>query len=82
MLRKWVAFLGAFASLPVVACGQQQRGQSVQLPEGHGKEMVEANCSRCHGLGLVANAGFSEKDWQDLFSSMVKLPSDQSTAIS
>jgi virginiamycin B lyase len=81
MLRKIVVLLTAFLSLPVIACAQQQRGQAVELPEGHGKELVEADCARCHGLGLIANAGFSEKDWQDLFSSMVKLPSDESTAI-
>src|SRR5438046_4079373 len=81
MMRKSIVLLAVFMSLPGIACAQQQRGQAVQLPEGHGKELVEANCATCHRLSLVANAGYSEKDWQEVFSSMVKLPSDQASTI-
>jgi virginiamycin B lyase len=63
------------------AQARPQRGQPVQLPEGTGKEMVQNSCSQCHGLNLVANAGYTEKEWRGVFSSMVALPTDQSAAI-
>jgi len=80
MLRKSVLALAAI-SLCSAGTAQAQRGQPVQLPEGHGKEMVEASCARCHGLNQITNAGYTEKEWQDLFSSMVSLPGDQSATI-
>ena len=76
-----ISFALAAISLCSGASAQSQRSQQVQLPEGHGKELVEANCARCHGLGQIANAGYTEKEWQAVFSSMVNLPSDQSAVI-
>src|SRR6266446_8509720 len=81
MLRKSIALLAAFIALPLVALAQTRRGPAVQLPDGPGKEIVEANCSRCHGLGLIANAGYAKNDWEQVFSSMVSLPKDQSSEI-
>ena len=60
----------------------QRGGPPVQLPEGPGRELVQATCTRCHALNLIANSwGNTREGWQRLFSSMVALPSDQSAAI-
>ena len=57
------------------------RGQ-VALPDGPGKEEVQTQCTKCHALGLIANAGGNTKqEWADLFGTMVKLSDDQRAAI-
>jgi mono/diheme cytochrome c family protein len=61
----------------------QQGGQQVQLPEGAGKEAVQANCTKCHGLNLITNYwGDTRQGWETLFGSMVALPADQKAAVS
>jgi len=81
MFRESILSLTITISLCSTLSAQPPRGRQVQMPEGDGKAMVEATCSRCHGLGLIANAGYTEQDWRELFSSMVSLPSDQSATI-
>src|SRR4029453_1209140 len=47
---------------------------AVQLPEGAGREPVQATCTRCHALNLIANSwGYTRDGWQDRISTMVKL---------
>lgn len=61
--------------------GRGGRGQ-VALPDGDGKEAVTAACARCHGLNMITGTvGFTETGWRDLISTMVALPTDQSTTI-
>ncbi len=61
--------------------GRGGRGQ-INLPDGPGKDAVQGECSKCHALGLIANAGGNTKqEWVDLFGTMVKLPTDQQNAI-
>lgn len=60
-----------------------QRGAPVALPDGAGKELVQANCSTCHGLHLITGSwGYTRQGWETLFSSMIALPKDQAGAIS
>jgi virginiamycin B lyase len=66
------------ATFPATA--QAQRGQ-VNLPEGLGREVVQASCTACHGLNMITGAaGYSEERWRYLIESMVALPDDQMTA--
>jgi virginiamycin B lyase len=52
------------------------------LPDGPGKDEIQAQCTKCHALGLIVNAGGnSRQEWIDLFSTMVKLPNEQRDAI-
>ena len=72
-----VAFLG---SLPDSAHAQR-RGQPVQLPEGAGQELVQANCTQCHGLNMIPGSGFDEDGWEALVATMVALPEMQSKTV-
>ena len=66
---------------PVQAQGQR-RGEPVQLPEGVGQELVQAHCTSCHRLNQIANSwGYTREGWEELFSSMVALPSDQAELV-
>src|SRR5215475_3694991 len=51
------------------------RGQAITLPDGPGKAAVQAQCVKCHALGLIATSGgYTRQGWQELFGSMVALP--------
>jgi virginiamycin B lyase len=66
-----------------ISTPQQARGQAVTLPDGPGKDMVQANCTKCHGLNMITNYwGDTRQGWETLFGSMVALPNDQKAAIS
>src|SRR5580692_9357960 len=45
-----------FAAGFVTPVFSQGRGQAA-LPEGPGKEQVQMQCTKCHALGLITNAG-------------------------
>jgi virginiamycin B lyase len=58
----------------------------VQLPEGPGRALVEAQCVKCHGLDTVARAGYSRDDWRTRVSMMLNVgatlaPGDVDTVI-
>jgi len=76
------AVYGSVFSARVV--GQQgPQAQQVQLPDGAGKEVVQANCTKCHGLNMITNYwGDTRQGWETLFSTMIALPADQKTAVS
>src|SRR5207248_6663495 len=85
MLKKSHGFIAVFVCIliSVIAVPGRSQGQrggrgQVALPEGPGKEEVQMQCTKCHALGLIANAGGNTKqEWTDLFGTMVKLPTDQ-----
>lgn len=60
----------------------QQRAPQA-LPEGPGKALVENICSSCHSTATITRAaGFSSaREWHDLFSTMIELPSAQANTI-
>jgi virginiamycin B lyase len=61
----------------------QGRGQALVLPDGPGKEIVQAQCTKCHALGLIANSGgYTRQGWEELFGTMVALPNDQKVQVS
>jgi len=63
--------------------GRQGGPPAVQLPEGAGREQVQATCTRCHGLNLIAGSwGYTKDGWQDRIATMVKLPPAELEAIS
>ena len=42
----------------------------VNLPDGAGKPIVQAKCSFCHGVGMIASARFDHKGWEDVLEEM------------
>src|SRR5262245_38659215 len=77
-----------FASLALVGVARQGhgqgrgRGQAITLPDGPGKDAVQAQCSKCHALGLIATSGgYTRQGWEELFSSMVALPATEKTEV-
>ncbi len=54
--------------------GRGGRG-NVQLPDGDGRDTVNATCGGCHGLNMITGAaGYTQDGWRDLISTMVRLP--------
>jgi virginiamycin B lyase len=71
-----------FLCCSAVAIAQGRRGQQISLPEGKGKPQVEALCSGCHGLDLVAGSGgYTQEGWGELIGSMVALPPEQAVVL-
>jgi virginiamycin B lyase len=52
-----------------------------RLPDGPGKDAVQAYCTQCHSLGRVTGAGHTPQEWRTVVDMMVndgaKLPHDQ-----
>ncbi len=68
-------FLGSASS------ANAQRRQA-SLPDGEGKELVEASCTQCHGAGQIdGSAGYDAQGWQDLFSTMIELPDHEAAVV-
>jgi virginiamycin B lyase len=77
-----VTALGISTSLATAQGRGAGRGQALTLPDGAGRDIVQAQCTKCHALGLLANSGgYTRQGWQDLFSTMVVLPEDQKAAV-
>jgi virginiamycin B lyase len=82
-----VAFLASAFSSPTIgqqaSAGRQGGPPPVQLAEGAGRDQVQATCTRCHGLNLIANSwGYTKDGWQDRIATMVKLPTSELETIS
>jgi virginiamycin B lyase len=58
------------------------RGAAFTLPDDPGKDTVQAQCTKCHALGLIANSGgFTKQGWDELIGTMVSLPPAQRSEI-
>src|SRR5688572_18349804 len=65
----------AALTLVVPCAAQAQRGGQVQLPEGPGKDVVQARCVSCHGLNQITGAaGYNQEGWKHVIDSMMTLP--------
>ncbi len=66
--RFLVAILFSF-SLPAYAQGQMDG-----LPDGQGKELVEAACVACHETDIIwSSTGYTHEQWSRLASRMIDL---------
>ena len=63
--------------------GVGQGRQAAALPDGPGRDFVQATCTACHGVNqITGSAGYSSDGWQDLIGSMVELPDAQLGSVS
>ena len=64
---------------PYAAEAQRGGGQSA-LPDGAGRDVVQARCTTCHGLAQITGAaGYDQEGWKYVIESMIALPADQMT---
>jgi virginiamycin B lyase len=57
--------------LCIVSTGLVSQAQGQKLPDGKGKEVVEAACDGCHGLEQIQGRAWSEEKWRAVVKSMV-----------
>src|SRR6185503_9344869 len=82
-----LVFASALAGLVVTISLHAQtpgrgRGQAPQLPDGAGRELVQSICIACHQLNMITGAaGYDQKGWRALVTTMVALPEPQLNTI-
>ncbi len=69
----------------LLCCALPVSSQDVTLPDGPGKELVQASCTPCHGLGQVVRGGYDSAGWRNVVAMMTnagaKLPPDRVDAV-
>jgi virginiamycin B lyase len=77
MLRRSIALsAGAFLGVAVAAVAPAQ-SQAPALPDGAGKELVEAVCTACHQTNQITrSSGYTADGWRELIATMVDLSGD------
>jgi virginiamycin B lyase len=60
---------GLFVAALMAGLAAGALGQA--LPEGKGKEVVEAACTTCHGTSLFTGNRFSKSDWEYVVNDMI-----------
>jgi virginiamycin B lyase len=74
--------LAAASVAPAGTQGQGRGSGQVALPDGPGKDEIQATCTKCHAANLITGAGGNTRqEWIELFNTMVSLPKDQSNVI-
>src|SRR5262245_30024994 len=77
-----VAVVGSVVAAQGPARGARAGGPAVDLPDGPGKEQVQATCGTCHALTNITNSrGNDAQGWDKLTSSMILLPAELKTPI-
>lgn len=46
--------------------------KEISLPEGPGKEVVQARCTICHDLGWIVHTKRSREDWERVVKNMIE----------
>ena len=69
------AIVATAAMLGTVSAGWgAQADKAAALPDGPGKENVEAVCTACHQTREIHNSsGYTREGWKELFGTMVDL---------
>jgi len=74
------------ATVPILAGvdarAEGGRGAQVDLPDGEGKQLVQALCVTCHTLSNITQGwGYDKPGWEQLLASMVNLTPDARSQI-
>lgn len=74
MSRPMLAALACAFSFVVAPLVAQAQPQGTRLPEGAGKELVEAVCTACHQTNqITGSTGYTQAEWRELTGTMVDL---------
>jgi virginiamycin B lyase len=74
-----VSRLGVSSSLPMITAAllcsaAPMVAQAQGLPEGEGREVVEAICTACHQTNMITgSSGYTHDQWKELFGYMIDL---------
>jgi len=61
-------------ALSSFATGAAAQLPQAPLPDGEGKELVEAVCTTCHQLNMIRNSsGYTHDEWKEVLGTMVDL---------
>lgn len=72
MAQSSIASLAVACFFMAAPCMAQ--GQPAQLPEGNGKELVQAVCTACHETNQITrSSGYSREGWQELIQTMINV---------
>ena len=79
--RTFLAWITAvFVCVVFAGPAEAQEGggrRAVELPAGPGQDLVQSQCTVCHGLNLISDSGFNKNGWESLIPTMVELPGVQ-----
>ena len=68
-------------TMGLASLGSANRAFAQPLPEGAGKQLVEAHCSSCHATNRISSSlGYSQSDWQALIATMLDLSDNPNQA--
>jgi len=83
MVTRILASTSLIIGLTLTAQVSGQPNNSMQLPEGDAKDLVNSACSSCHSTAtIMRSAGFaSAQEWRRVFSTMIDLPDAQASTI-
>jgi virginiamycin B lyase len=74
MLRSSILSLAGALACGLVPVAAKAQSASPELPEGAGKEVVEAVCTTCHDTTQITrSSGYTEEGWRELIGTMVDL---------
>ena len=62
-----------FIALPARSQNPAQARGPIQLPDGEGKETIQAACAACHSLGNITNSGHSPEEWKTTVAMMLNV---------
>ena len=65
---------------PGALAGGAETAKDVRLPEGSGREIVEARCTLCHDLGRVVTIRRTSQEWEQMTRDMMGRGPDASAA--
>jgi virginiamycin B lyase len=77
MSGRFMTLLTTAALCSLVPVAAQAQSEAPPLPDGDGKELVEATCTACHQTDQITrSSGYTHEDWQELTGTMIDLSGD------
>ena len=74
MLRSSILSLAGALACGLVPVAAKAQSQPADLPDGAGKEVVEAVCTTCHETNQITrSSGYTEDGWRELIGTMIDL---------
>jgi virginiamycin B lyase len=74
MSRPLTATLMTAAVFALVPLAAQAQGQTAALPDGPGKDAVQATCTGCHQINMITNtSGYTHDGWKEVIGTMIDM---------